>query len=340
MSPNQNRRDQYPSSSKLYTSRTRGPAADRSGPRERRYTGSRLPTMMANLCSSAEIMPAFLSHIIIDDLIPVILRPLPQTLATACASTEEDEVILPCASEPINDCSQPVPGTRCPAVAVMVQEANLRLLLVVGNSRDEISRVYLQDAIRGTRAADVTSFWPSSPASQHQSLREVAVAHRWTLLFVSEHITNLRLTKFPNGLDSPDYHLRGEELSLKLFSNDTCGNSTLLYANAVSLARTLCDRCPAIGASTSEPWKTCAQVISKTIRVYNVAPAPTALFNANAAASVHYPPSQLSGPHLLHWISISRELACLGVASHLLLAPFLFSAEEILFKKPATLVYL
>lgn len=51
MSPNQNRRDQYPSSSKLYTSRTRGPAADRSGPRERRYTGSRLPTMMANLCS-------------------------------------------------------------------------------------------------------------------------------------------------------------------------------------------------------------------------------------------------------------------------------------------------
>lgn len=29
-------------------------------------------------------MPAFLSHIIIDDLIPVILRPLPQTLATAC----------------------------------------------------------------------------------------------------------------------------------------------------------------------------------------------------------------------------------------------------------------
>lgn len=166
----------------------------------------------------------------------------------------------------------------------------------------------------------------------------------------------------------------------KLFSNDTCGNSTLLYANAVSLARTLCDRCPAIGASTSEVCiqsrrgylpltgistrgllqafvddrvgtPTCASthifssrgkpvVISKTIRVYNVAPAPTALFNANAAASVHYPPSQLSGPHLLHWISISRELACLGVASHLLLAPFLFSAEEILFKKPATLVYL
>lgn len=51
MSPNRDRRDQYPSSSKLYTSRTRGPAADRSGPRERRYTGLRLPTMMANLCS-------------------------------------------------------------------------------------------------------------------------------------------------------------------------------------------------------------------------------------------------------------------------------------------------
>lgn len=40
----------------------------------------------------------------------------------------------------------------------------------------------------------------------------------------------------------------------KLFSNDTCGSPTLLYANAVPLARSLRDRCPAIDASSSEVY--------------------------------------------------------------------------------------
>ena len=48
----------------------------------------------------------------------------------------------------------------------------------------------------------------------------------------------------------------------KLFSNDTCGSPTLLYANAVPLARSLRDRCPAIDASSSDVYTFKTEVLT------------------------------------------------------------------------------